>query len=69
MGIIVEVKIKELARLKSLSYNQAAVLMRNIRDYFDKKPQNMVTPANIAEYFDIPEDLIIKKLKEKLNEK
>lgn len=61
----IDIKIKDLAKITGKSYGRAYILMQRIRVKLNKKDHHLVTPDEIADYFNIPIHKIIEKLKEK----
>jgi len=65
MCTIIEIKIKDLAKITGKSYGRAYILMQRIRVKLQKQDHHLVTPDEIADYFNVPTHKILEKLKEK----
>lgn len=65
MCIPIDIRTKEIAKITGKSYGRANIKIKAIRAELGKKPHQLLTIAEVADYLDISEAVIIEKLKEK----
>lgn len=61
----IDIRTKDIAKITGKSYGRANIKIKAIRAELKKLPHQMLTIAEVAEYLDVPEAVIIEKLKEK----
>ena len=65
MCIPIDIRTKDIAKITGKSYGRANIKIKAIREELGKKAGQLLTIAEVAEYLDVPKELIIEKLKEK----
>lgn len=65
MCIPIDIRTKDIAKITGKSYGRANIKIKAIRAELDKKPHQLLTISEVAEYLDVSEAIIIEKLKEK----
>lgn len=65
MCIPLDIRTKDIAKITGKSYGRANIKIKAMRRELGKKPHQLLTISEVAEYMDVPEATIIEKLKEK----